>query len=243
MQTAIRRTIALVIAIALTVGVGVVAAQDNTDDGTPTRTIQVTGSGSAFGDPDQATMILGVETINQDVSAAYADVNSRVDSIVQSLISAGLAQEDIQTADLNIFMENRQQMAPPPGAESMPNSFRVMNRVSVIVRDLDNLENIIDTAVNAGANSLFGINFSLSDPAALESEARTEALEQARVRAQEYADALGVTLGDVQMIVEDFGGFVGPAAEARGMGGGGMTSIQRGQLAVTINVRVTYEMN
>lgn len=242
MRTIVQRSIAIVATLVLVIGVGMVAAQEGDDD-TDTRTIQVTGSGSAFGEPDQASLTLGVETVNEDISAAYADVNTRVDNIVQNLINAGVAQEDIQTSDLNIFMENRQEMAPPPGAQPTPNSFRVMNRVTVIVRDLDNLENVIDTAVNAGANNLFGINFSLSDPASLESQARTEALEQARTRAQEYADALGVTLGDVQMIVEEGGGFVGPANEARAMGGGGGASVQRGQLAVNINVRVTYAMN
>jgi hypothetical protein len=215
-----------------------VSAQDSN-----TRTITVNGSGSTSGDPDMATITLGVEQNSESIADAYSQVNETLDSVIQQLTEMGINENDIQTTDLSIFTENR---PPTPmqqnesGMAEPQTSFRVMNRVTVIVRDLSMLEQVIDTAVSAGANNIFGLNFSIEDPSALEAEARVQALEEARTRAQQIADALNVELGAVQTVVEEGDSFVRPAAESAAMDGRGGAAIERGQLSVTVNVRVSY---
>jgi hypothetical protein len=233
-------TVSLAALALMALMVGGVSAQDSDSSG---RTITVNGSGSTSGDPDMATITLGVEQRNESIADAYSEVNQTLDTIIQQLTDLGISEDDIQTADLNIFTDER---PPRPDENSMvgetQRSFRVMNRVNVVVRDLSLLEDVIDTAVNAGANNIFGLNFSINDPSDLEAQARVQALEEARARAQQIADAIGVELGAVQTVVEEGDSFVRPAAEAAmgGRGGGGGAAIERGQLSVTVNVRVTF---
>lgn len=237
MRKIFKMTLALVALMALA-ATGV-SAQDSGD-----RTITVNGSGSTFGEPDMATITLGVEQRSDNIADAYSQVNQTLDTIVQQLNELGISENDIQTADLSIFTEN-QPPTPMQGemAENQPqNSFRVMNRINVIVRDLSLVEEVIDTAVSAGANNIFGLNFSIQDTSALEADARVEALEQARTRAQQIADALNVELGAVQTVIEEGDSFVRPAAESAmmGRGGGGGAAVERGQLSVSVSVRVTF---
>ncbi|MEL6527646.1 MAG: SIMPL domain-containing protein [Chloroflexota bacterium] len=217
---------------------GVSAQETDSVDNTE-RTITVTGNGSAFGDPDIAVIVLGVEQSSTSISEAYANVNTRLDAIVADLTALGIAENDIQTMDLNIF--TNQGIGSMGGASQV--EYFVSNRISVIVRDLEMLENVIDTAVSEGANNVFGLNFLISDTSELEATARIDALDQARDRAQQIADALGVELGQVQTVVEDGGSFVRSSAESTEMAmGGGNATIERGQLSVSVSVRVTYSI-
>ncbi len=233
-------TVSLAVLALMALMVGGVSAQDSDSN---ERTITVTGSGDTFGEPNMATIVLGVEQSSDSITDAYSNVNQTLDTIIQQLNELGVSSDDIQTSDLSIFTEQR---PPMPGESGMQGeeqrSFRVMNRVNVIVRDLGMLEDVIDTAVNAGANNIFGLNFSIEDPSELEAQSRVQALQEARTRAQQIADALNVELGAVQTVVEEADSFVRPAAESAmmGRGGAGGAAIERGQLSVTVNVRVTF---
>jgi hypothetical protein len=236
MKHPLRKLIVVLISVLL-FGTLVVNAQDT---GTQLmNTISVVGTGTATGAPDMATINIGVERVNTDISSAYGEVNDAVGSVIQSLQDAGIAQEDIRTQNLNIFTEQM-----PTQENNNQVNYRVTNQVHVTVRDISQLDTIIDTAVNAGANSLYGLNMSLSDSAALEQTARTDALEQAQSRAQQIADHLGVQLGDVVMVSE--GAFASPLGfetlETVARGGSGAV-IEPGQLTVSVTLQVIYAIN
>lgn len=230
------------LAVGVVIGLLVVsvAAQGDSSMSTDTtqRTITVTGSGSAFGDPDMATIMLGVEQGSPSVSEAYSTVNTTLETVIADLTALGINENDIQTMDLSIFTNQM----PPAMDGTMQFEYRVSNRISVIVRDLDQLEDVIDTAVNSGANNVFGLNFSIADTSDLEATARVSALEVATDRAGQIAAALGVELGAVQTVIEEGnGGFIRTANESLEMAmGGGGAAIERGQLSVSVSVRVTY---
>jgi uncharacterized protein YggE len=113
----------------------------------------------------------------------------------------------------------------------------------VTVRDLDQLGELLDTVIAAGANTVNSIQFDVADKTEALKDARAEAVREAEVQAQELADAAGVTLGDVLTI-----GFIdsSPDPVFDGKGGGGAAAeavtvpIQPGQLTFTVNVNVTY---
>jgi hypothetical protein len=120
--------------------------------------------------------------------------------------------------------------------------YRVENTVRVVIDDVDNAASVVEAAIQAGANQMYGINFSFSDPDALDAEARTLAVEDARSRAEALATASGRSVGNVIEITEV--AEVGPGyAEARsmaaGMGGG---PVQPGSARYTARVQVTYEL-
>ena len=223
------------------------AAQDNNADRYPVDTISVSGSGSAAGVPDIATVEIGVETRNDDVSLAFAENSATIDAVIGALVDAGIAREDIRTSGLNIYLERYPiGMGGPEGPQDFSSTFVVNNLVRVVVRDTGAVGEVLSAAVEAGANNIYGLTFGIEDQAGLESEARVEAMANAQARAAELAQIAGVDLGDVLVISESWGGS-GPfdvrnLAQA-GYGGGGGAPIEPGQLSVVVEVQVTYRIN
>lgn len=206
------------------------------ETGTAQNTITVTGTGKATASPDIATVDIGVEVPSTDIATAYSQVNSTIESIVEALVTLGVAREDIRTSGINIYSE------PIMGPEGQSGyQYRVGNRVNVTVRDLALIENVMDTAVNSGANVIFGLQFGISDTAALENEARTKALDDARARAGHIAENIGVGLGDVVTVVEMSSGGFPPVYD--GGFGGGAAVVEPGQLSVSLSIQVTFAMS
>ena len=205
----------------------------------PLDTITVIGTGSASGSPDIANIQIGVETINSDISEAFSEANTTIEEVISAMTEAGVDREDIRTSGLNIFSQQ------PPGESNQPVEYRVTNQVHVTVRDLSNVEEVINAAVEAGANNIFGFNLAIEDRASLESEARSAAVEDARQRAEEMANLLDVELGGV--LVANEGGAEGGSpfiaqSEAFGMGGSGGAVVETGQLTVNMQVQLTYQI-
>jgi uncharacterized protein len=230
--------IAMLALVALAVALPATIAQET--PATTPNTITVTGVGVASAAPDMATVVVGVELTGQDITTVYSDVNTSLSNIKTALEELGIAAGDISTASLDIWVQ------PVYMGEGIPaeNETRVGNRLNITVRDLSMIEDVIDTAVGAGANAVYGLTFDVSDKAALESEARTNALADANDRAGQLATGINVTLGDVVSIVEiNMGyGFPIPYAE-QAQGGNGGAVIEPGQFTYTLNVTVTYSFS
>jgi hypothetical protein len=231
------RRIAILLALAAVLMLAVMpAAAQDSGEAYPVNTITVTGSGSAFGTPDMATIEVGSEVFDQDVSAAFARANETTDAIIEAIVNTGVAREDIRTVNLSVF--NTTRFMPETGEVS---GYSVNNNVRVTVRDVSAVEQVIDAAISAGATNLFGLNFQISDPTALEQDARAEAMDNARTRATQLAELIGAQLGDVIIVNETPGGFSGPMPQAfMGGGGGGGAVVEPGQSTVTVNLNVTF---
>lgn len=209
----------------------------------PTNSITVQGFGQAFGDPDMATIQLGVDVANTDVAVAFAEVNATAAALIEVLKANGIAAEDIRTQSVSVFTDGGFQPMPMEGAGEMPPSvFRVSNNLSVIVRDVNRVGEIIGLAIANGATNVFGPEFGISDTAALEQDARINAIADARARAEQLAAALGVTLGDPIIIVENVGGGIFPTAQFDRAMGGGAAPIEVGRLSVSVTVQITFSL-
>ncbi len=231
---------ALVLAILIALVVPTLAQSDDLPDvgDYPLNTITVTGTGVVRGTPDLATMDIGVETFNVSVTEAFAATNSQVEAVYNALVELGIDPADISTAALNVYATTQYR---PDGTEDR--GYAVNNTLRVIVRDINQVSAVIDSAVAAGANVLYGPNFDISNRAALESEARQKAMDDARIRAEAYATLSGATLGDVLVITEVQYGQVFPmyATDSAGRGGGG-SFVAPGQTDVQIQAQVTYRL-
>ncbi len=223
-----------------------VAAQDPTPppasgDAAAPGTITVFGSATAEGAPDQATLELGVDTFTTEVGSAFEESNNTVRTIVEAIVALGIAEEDIQTANLSVYSTSRYN--PESGDQ---NGYQVSNTVRVKVRDIELVDDVINAGITNGATSLYGLYFSVADAAPLETQARQQAVAQANARAAELAGLVGATVGEVVSISEDMGGnpilFAYDRAEAQGMGGGGNAFVAPGQTSVTVGVVVTYRL-
>ncbi len=232
--------LALALGASLLVACGTPASAQSTS--VPERTITVTGNDSAFGSPDIATIQIGVQSRNEDPSAAVNAANERMNAILATLKAAGVEDKDIQTTNFSI--SSQQDYDPLTGQPREMIVFVVDNTLSVTVRDLAKLGATLSSVVDAGANNIYGVSFSVSDAAKLESEARTRAVADARARAEELAQAAGVTLGEVVSISEFTSGPIPYAvAEARqGVGGGGAVPIATGQYQLNLQVNVAFSI-
>ena len=206
------------------------------------RSITVVGEGKVSAKPDIAQAQIGVEVFAPTVQEATRENNERMGAVMAKLKELGIAEKDIQTSSYSIYSERRYPEAPlSEGEPEEEITYRVSNMVQVTIRQLDQVGEIIDEAVAAGANSVYGVSFAIDDPSELQGEARTLAIADAKARAEELARLAGVKLGPVMVVSEVIGvpGF-------QGYGGGGLAApvpaapISPGELEFTLQVQVTY---
>ncbi len=246
----------LVLAAALVLSSGVLpaaaapskqAATPASANQVPARTITVVGRGEVKVKPDVAHTTVGVEALGPTVDAAMADAEARMTSVLAALKKMGIADKDIQTSNFSINFE-RQMDQKPVTAQATPGKFeppagfyRVSNMVQVTIRDLTKVGDVIDTAVKAGANNVWGISFGLDDTKALESQAREAAVKDARARAESLAGLTNVQVGDVISVSEVIGNQPMPMySAAEGRGGGGGTPAEPGEVTFTTQIQVVY---
>jgi len=209
-------------------------------------TIIVVGEGSARVEPDIAVASIGVQVANEDVRAASSEAQELMNAVLTAIREQGVAEEDIQTSGFSIFAD----FGPigPAGEQPQASLYRVSNNVNVTIRDLDQVAAVLDAAIAAGANNIFGVNFSVDDPSPAAAEARAEAIENAQAKAQDLAELTGLALGNVfsvSEIIGSRGGFYGGSAlglaSQAGLGGGG-GPIVPGQLNVNVQLEVIYSV-
>lgn len=213
----------------------------------PRRPPMVVASGTAevFATPDRATLRLGVQEQARTADAAQAGVNETMNRILAGLREVGVPQERIRTARAELFPV----YAYPKNRGGSPEltGFRATNAITVLL-DLDarpTVGAVMDQAVKAGANSIDGIAFSLSDDTAQRAQALEQAAKNARQKAQSIASALGVRLGELIAAGEAGGGGAPPRPMMRTMAlesadASKATSVEPGQVRVAASVEVRY---
>lgn len=215
-------------------------AQDAPTTALP-RTITVVGEGKVSIRPDVARANIGVDVLKNSVKEASAENKTVLDAVLAALKEQGIAEKDIQTSGYSIYAERYGNEGPLP--ENKVN-YRVSNNVSVIIRDLDKVGAVLDAAVEAGANNIYGIEFILSDASKAKAEARKQAIANAKEKATELAGLTDVKVGavvSVSEIVGNMGGYysAGVAELARAQGGGG-TPVVPGETEVAVQLQVVY---
>ena len=229
------------LAVALAGGPGnVQSAAAQTAPPTAARSITVVGTGKVSGKPDIARVTVGIETQAPSLQKAVDENKVKMSVLLDTLKKLGLADQDIRTSNYSVYTER---VSPPaPGAEANANQmiYHVTNQVDVTVRDVNQIGDVLDKAVAAGANNIYGVNFSVEDTAKLEADARAKAVADARARAESLAQLNGVQLGEVLTVSEVVGGSAYPMVRAaEGLGGGG-TPVQPGELEMSFSIQITY---
>jgi len=206
------------------------------------RTLNVTGVGEVKLTPDIAYINIGVHTEAASPAEAVASNNANTEALASALTVAGVDQKDLSTRSFSIW-QNTQYNSE---GQAVGTTYVVDNSVQVTVRELDTLGNLLEAAIQAGANNITGIQFDVADKTEAVKDARATAVESARVQAQELASAAGVKLGEIQTIgyVEGVPSLFQPG---KGGGGGGAAEvgpvpIQPGQLTLIATVSIIYEI-
>lgn len=207
----------------------------------PPRDIAVSGVGKVYLTPDIATISIGVHNEDESATRAVDGNKAQAKKVSDLLMEMEVKEEDIKISNFNIFPQEHYD----ENGNKVGTVYIVDNTVIVTVRDLNNLGAIMGSVVEAGANSIFGIQFDVADKTQALTEARKLAVANAQVKAEELAQAAGVTLGQIQSINE-LGGAPVPVFE--GQEGGGFEALTEqvpvnlGQLSLTVTVEVTYNI-
>ncbi|WP_454623870.1 SIMPL domain-containing protein [Bradyrhizobium cenepequi] len=166
----------------------------------PPPAISVNGEATISAVPDQAEIDAGVASEAKTAREASDINNAAMGKVLLALKGAGIEEKDYQTSRLSLQPQYPSgQSRPGPAAIS---GYRATNRVIIKVRDITKIAGLIDVLVGAGANEIGGIGFMVSQASKLLDDAREKAIADARRKAEIYAKAAGVTLGEALSISE-----------------------------------------
>jgi uncharacterized protein YggE len=223
------------LAMALTLGTALKA-----DTGTD-RQILVSGEGRVEVAPDLAVITLGVSKEAEEAGEAMALVSEDMFAVVQELRAVGIADKDLQTQQISLQPVWSNGGSYNSSGERRITGFLAANTVNLRVRDLDQLGEVLDRVLRAGANQFQGLRFDVADHALLQDQMRASAVADARHKAEQLAAAAGVTLGPVRTITDqDHGG--GRPMMAMEMSRSGAMPIEAGELSFSHNVQVVFDL-
>lgn len=237
-----------VLVVALTVFVGIKAWNGYAEHeriGVAVRdrdTITVGGEGKVTIKPDIARMSLGVQTDGATVNAAQADNTKKMNAIIDAVKALGVAKEDIATENYNIYPRTEWK-----DGKSTIVGYTVSQNVSVKVRDLDKVGDVLAKAGELGANQVGGISFTIDDPKLVQDEARLKAIADARKKADVLVNQLGLTIVKVVTFSESGGPMPPPMpyyakAADLALEAVAAPNIEPGTQDVVSNVSVTFEV-
>jgi len=205
------------------------------------HTLTVNGVGEVSAAPDQAQLSAGVATVAPTADAALADNARKMKAVFAALVKLGVPERAIQTSNFSIqpqYANNTNN----DGSQPRIIGYQVSNQVDVTLDDAKKLGAVIDALVGAGANQINSVGFGFKDPAALQTRSREAAIADARARAQTYAKAAGVTLGGV-LSIDEAGGEPRAYRDLQfRVASAPETPTAAGELSVSVNVTVVFEI-
>jgi len=205
--------------------------------------------GDIYASPDTAEINLGVEKEAKTVAEAQEDINEINNQLINDLKDLGVKEKDIKTTQYGI--NPRYEYERDSGKRNLVGYSAVVN-ILVKTKDFEKLNQIIDTATNAGINRLNGLSFVIEDKDAVRAEARDQAIDKAKDKAKAIAKASGMSLGKIiNVSVYDGDYYSAPRTVSynmdmmKGMGGGEMeemTQVQAGETKISVSVTLSYEI-
>jgi uncharacterized protein YggE len=211
-------------------------------DQPPEHTLSVTGEGKVTLTPDIATVQLGVLTEKPTAKAARQAAAVAMTNVVGAIRKLGIEDKDIATASISLSPTYDYPNSSTPRIRG----YQLQNTVTVTVRNLDQLGDLLDNSVVAGATTINGISFDVADRAAAEAQARDAAVADAKAKADTLATGLGVHIAGVASVSEQVSTPVWYGRDVAGealAAGGASTPVMPGTTDVTIDVSVSFLIN
>jgi uncharacterized protein YggE len=196
--------------------------------------ISVSGEATIAASPDQAEIEAGATTDAKTAREAADANNITMNKLLSALKTANVDAKDIQTSQLSLQPQYAPNHNPPTVT-----GYRASNQVAVRLHDITKVASTIDALVSAGATDIGGINFAVSQASKLLDDARSQAIADARRKAEIYAKATGVTLGAPLSISED-GAAPIPIFRAKFAAPMAATPVAPGQETLSVTVHVSW---
>src|SRR5690348_4274566 len=239
------RTRLLLVAAAVLAAVGL-SACDSTSGPTGssaknTRQVTVVGAGEVQGTPDTLTVNASIEFVAPDVTGAMNQTSDRQKAVIDALVGSGIDRKDISTTQVSL----QPQFAGGDGNAII--GYRASNSIDVKIRKLDSASQTLSLIISTGgdATRLNSVNYSIEDDSQLVKDARARAFNDAKDRAQQYAQLSGLGLGKVISITESGASTVPPSPPVPTFKGAEMAAVpvEPGQQTVGFSVTVIFELS
>ena len=229
---------------AILIGAGIVTASNMTQVSVKAADtagkITVSGMGAVNAKPDIAYISIGYTNQNADSKTAQSLNNAQMEKIIAAVKSLNIADKDIQTTQFSMYPQTDY------NNNNRITGYSVTNMIRVTVRKLDQAGDVVDKAIDAGANAGGDIQFAIADPSPYYEQAMGLAIENANAKASAIADAIHVTIGKPSEITEMGSMYTPvlygnanavPMADRAGSG----TPVQSGDLSVSANIQVVFQ--
>jgi uncharacterized protein YggE len=211
-----------------------------TPDGEAQHVVTVIGSGEVQGTPDTLNVNASMEFIAPDVTGAMNQTSDRQQAVINALVDAGVDRKDIRTSQVSL----QPQFAGGGDNPQAIVGYRASNSIDVKIRQLDAAPQALALIVSTGGDStrINNVNSSIEDDSQLVRDARSHAFEDAKDRAEQYAQLSGMHLGKVVSISEAAGNKP-PVPLPRGAEmAAAPVPVEPGQQTVSFSVTVIWEL-
>lgn len=208
---------------------------------TKSDTFNVSGEGKVSAAPDVAFVTVGIVANGATVKATQDRINAAINKVSEALKSLGVDEKDIKTTNYNISTDYDY-----TGGPQRIKGYSASTNLSIKVREIDKINEVIDAATASGANQVGGIGFDIHDKHKLENEAREKAVADAKEKGENAAKIAGFRLGRIVNYSENFGGYPIPIA-LRAQGAAEVidakaTQVEPGSNEIVVNVTLSYEI-
>lgn len=205
-----------------------------------TDAFNVTGIGKVVVKPDIATVNVGISANGTTVKIIQEQINSVINKVTQGIKNLGIEDKDIKTAGYSIYPNYDYKEG------QKISGYQASTTLIVKVRDLNKINDVIDSATQNGANQVSGINFDVDDKTKSENEARNLAVKEAKEKAAEAAKIAGFNLGKIINYQENFAGnnriYPMMAGVAEASTKDSSTNIQAGSSEIQVTVTLSFEI-
>ena len=207
--------------------------------------ISFSGEGEVYVKPDMGLVTLSVVNEDKDVSSATEENTKRVNNIILFLKNNNVEEKDIKTTDFSIsprydYLDSGKRVLA---------GYQINQSIEVKIRDIGNVGTILEGAVTAGANQVGSINFVVDDSEEYEKEARALAIADAKQKAYELSEQLGVTLVEIVNFNEggnypiyDYDEYSEKRVVGMGMLESSVPDIQVGENTIRSSVSISYSI-
>lgn len=201
------------------------------------RQVTVVGSGQVQGTPDTLTADVSIEFTAPDVTAAMNQTSDRQQAVINALVNSGIDRKDISTTNVSL------QPQFTGGDNPTITGYQASNSISVKIRNLSSASQALALIVQTGgdATRINSVNYSIEDDSQLVKDARTRAFDDAKDRAEQFAQLSGLTLGDVISISES-SGTTPPSPTPLPRAAMEAVPLEPGQQSVSFSVTVIWQL-
>lgn len=206
---------------------------------TPIPQVTVQGEGIIKVKPDMATITIGVNNEGNDAKEVKKENDKATDAVIKYLKKAGIDAKDYQTE--RVYLNRNYDY------DKKKYYYKASQTISVKLKDLSKYDDLITGLTEAGVNNIQGVNFESSEQKKYEVQARIEAMLDAKKKAEDYASAIGQSIGAAMMINESGSSYTPPVRMAMAMSAemdtmGSRETLAVGEIEVRAKVTVGFAL-